>query len=579
MPYNPQATIADVRRDDAATAIVERHLPGVLNHPALGLSPFTVLADLAGFAKASGDPALEVPEMWRELAALTSGPPAAAPAPGPVDAAYEGSDVARASARLTVIPGAEQWGVAELELEGPSHGNPFVDVELDATFTQGGREVRVGGFYDGEGTYRVRFLPPTAGTWTFETRSNARSLDRLAGSVDVAAPSQGNRGKVVVRDTYHFAYEDGTPYLPLGTTAYAWTHQTSELEELTLRTLDESSFTKLRMCVFPKSFVYNANEPARYPFERTSDGSWDHTRFNPAFFRHLEERILQLQEIGVEADVILFHPYDRWGFSQMPAWADRLYTRYVVRRLAAFRNIWWALANEWDFTKSKTVEDWEGIAAVIAREDHAGHLTSIHNGFVFYDHTRPWVTHLSVQKNDTNRTAENVDAWRRYGKPVVVDEIGYEGDLEWGWGNLSPQELVRRCWEGAIRGAYVNHGETYHRDDQVIPWSQGGALHGTSPERIAFLSQIIAEAPSGRFEPLANDFDALWGGEDDYRVVYFGLSRPRVRTLTLPSGSWDVDVIDTWAMTTETALTAATGTVTVTLPVREYVAIRLRRRV
>ena len=34
-------------------------------------------------------------------------------------------------------------------------------------------------------------------------------------------------------------------------------------------------------------------------------------RFDLAYFRNLEHRIHQLQKLGVEADRILFHPYDR----------------------------------------------------------------------------------------------------------------------------------------------------------------------------------------------------------------------------------------------------------------------------
>jgi hypothetical protein len=352
-----------------------------------------------------------------------------------------------------------------------------------------------------------------------------------------------------------------------------------ELQESTLRTLGESSFTKLRMCVFPKSYLYNSNEPPRYPYERDSQGTWDFTRFDTAFFRHLEERIRQLQDIGVEADVILFHPYDRWGFSQMPAWADQLYTTYVVRRLGAFRGIWWSLANEYDFMKAKTEDDWERIAAVIQHEDHARHLTSIHNGATFYDHSRPWITHCSIQRTDTYRTAENVDEWRdRYRKPVVIDERGYEDDIEWGWGNLSARELVRRCWEGAVRGGYVNHGETYHDEGQVLWWAKGGRLHGESPARIGFLAGIIAEAPSGRFEPLPSDFDAPWGGDAHYRLVYFGFQRPSHRSITAPPEThWEVDVIDTWAMAVQTLPGIYEGRFTVKLPGREYMAIRLRR--
>ena len=46
---------------------------------------------------------------------------------------------------------------------------------------------------------------------------------------------------------------------------------------------------------------------------------WDFTRFNPAYFAHVEACVDKLAGIGVEADLILFHPYDggRWGIYRM----------------------------------------------------------------------------------------------------------------------------------------------------------------------------------------------------------------------------------------------------------------------
>ena len=58
---------------------------------------------------------------------------------------------------------AEQWGVFELTLAGPASGNPFTEVELAATFTQGSHSVKTDGFYDGAGVYKVRFMPETTG--------------------------------------------------------------------------------------------------------------------------------------------------------------------------------------------------------------------------------------------------------------------------------------------------------------------------------------------------------------------------------------------------------------------------------
>ncbi len=81
----------------------------------------------------------------------------------------------------------------------------------------------------------------------------------------------------------------------VGTTCYAWTHQGDELEEQTLKTLKTAPFNKLRMCVFPKHYGWNENEPVYYPFERTASGEWDFARFNPAYFQR-ERPAVSLRE-------------------------------------------------------------------------------------------------------------------------------------------------------------------------------------------------------------------------------------------------------------------------------------------
>ena len=60
----------------------------------------------------------------------------------------------------------EKWGLFEAAFSGPKDGNPFADVTLDAEFSLGARTVPAPGFYDGDGVYRVRFMPDTEGEWT-----------------------------------------------------------------------------------------------------------------------------------------------------------------------------------------------------------------------------------------------------------------------------------------------------------------------------------------------------------------------------------------------------------------------------
>src|SRR5947208_1595679 len=84
----------------------------------------------------------------------------------------------------------EQWDCLELSFAGPTDGNPFVDVELLARFIRGDESVEARGFYDGKGTYRVRFCPDQTGTWHYETRSNARELHGQTGSFECVPPSK-----------------------------------------------------------------------------------------------------------------------------------------------------------------------------------------------------------------------------------------------------------------------------------------------------------------------------------------------------------------------------------------------------
>ena len=69
-----------------------------------------------------------------------------------------------------------KWDMFEASFAGPSGGNPYLDVALEGVFRQTARTVRVPGFYDGDGTYRIRFMPDNEGEWSFTTRSSAAAL-------------------------------------------------------------------------------------------------------------------------------------------------------------------------------------------------------------------------------------------------------------------------------------------------------------------------------------------------------------------------------------------------------------------
>jgi hypothetical protein len=453
-----------------------------------------------------------------------------------------------------------QWDVFEASFEGPSSGNPFLDVKLEAFFQQNSRVVRVPGFYDGDGVFRIRFMPDNPGEWSFSTKAKVADLDGKTGSFTVTAPRDGVHGPVRVANKFHFAYADGTPYLPFGTTCYAWTHQPLSEQTKTLETMAKTRFNKLRMGVFPKDYPYNVNEALHDVYQKGADGNYDFDRPNPESFRHFENQVKALGELGIEADIIMFHPYDRWGYCDMSEAQDYAYVEYLAARLSAYRNVWWSLANEYDFLlNTKPMHQWERYFHILEENDPYGHLRSIHNGDpeANYDHRKPWVTHVCIQNWDVKRTGE----WRlAYGKPVINDEPEYEGNIIQVWGSISAEELVHRYWITTMRGGYAGHGETFANADDLLWWAKGGELHGEAWKRIGFLRDVMQEDIRHGFEPIDPMTRYPWnrvsGARDgDTTIIYFGEHQPVIWSAGLPKddGDYHVDIIDTWNMTVEPA--------------------------
>jgi hypothetical protein len=479
-----------------------------------------------------------------------------------------------AEGRGTSPTDVEQWGVFEVSFPGPTADNPYAEVEFGATFEQGAKAIATDGFYDGGETYRVRFMPDTMGAWTYRTRSNHPELDGKTGSLTVYAARTGNHGPVQVQDQYRFVYADGTPYRELGTTCYAWTSQPAALEEQTLRTLGAAPFNKLRMCVFPKWFNYNHVEPPRYPFLGQAPNRWDFARFNAEYFQHFERRIGQLRDMGIEADVILFHPYDagHWGFDNMGAENDDRYLRYMIARLGAYRNVWWSLANEWDYFKTKNEADFERFGETAAKHDPHKHLCSIHNQKTFFDHTKPWITHVSVQ----NDMPDNAPTYiRKYEKPVIFDECRYEGDIPEGWGDITAERLVGNFWKTLIEGAFCGHGETYLNEKEELWWSKGGVLVGQSPERLKFFKRVVDAAPA---KSTVLSERNTWGVDGEYYLTYLWDRQHATQSYKLPEiGHFKADIIDTFAMTITPVPGSLSGKVEIALPIKPYLAIRVVR--
>ena len=499
---------------------------------------------------------------------------------------------AMAKSKTPAVPQVERWGTYEVSLTAPvpEGKNPF-DVRLKATFcltsAQAGRDgdsLTVDGFYDGGDQWKVRFMPSHEGAWSYFVHSELEALNQQ-GTFQCVAPSVGNHGPVQVDSTgLNFCYADGSRYWCIGTTSYDWMHASSDpsvimadpgltMQQQTLKSLSETGFTKIRSLLLPQNFEATYPEPEVFPFERKSDGGWDWTRPNPRYFDHVEACTKGLMQLGIEQDLILFHPYDggRWGFDAMPIEAGERLCRYVAARMSSFRNVWWSLANEYDLVKAQPKEAWDAWTDAITQADPYHHLVSIHSYTAqYYSYWDNRYTHCSVQDQapveDFGRAAIVRNIYR---KPVVFDEVLYEGNLDVRWGNLSGEEELFRMWQALIAGTYCSHSECYLLGDEkrfrYNFLAVGGRFYGTMAARTKFMKQVLDDLPMPMY--LA---DSSWDPRTSaagpgYFMVYLGKDVLQEWRFNLPcrngrtpayrriqeGDKFEVEIIDTWNMTIE----------------------------
>jgi hypothetical protein len=122
------------------------------------------------------------------------------------------------------------WETQEVILAATAdYANPYTDVECWIDLHGPGFERRVYGFWDGGRTFRVRFVCPSPGEWTWQTGSNkpddtgltggAGRLRAVAWSDDELAANPNRRGFIRPTANGHaLQYADGKPFFLVGDT-------------------------------------------------------------------------------------------------------------------------------------------------------------------------------------------------------------------------------------------------------------------------------------------------------------------------------------------------------------------------
>jgi hypothetical protein len=274
------------------------------------------------------------------------------------------------------------------------HENPFLAaISADFEHDSGERLEGVPGFYDGDGTWVVRFAPTREGIWKGTTSSDDPELDGIA--LDSVActpnPNAAVHGLLGVDPgaSRRFAWADGTPFLLLGF-EFDWMfayHQAQPEEcRQALDVLRERGFNYIVTNIYAHTgfsdresgHVYGP--PSMYAFGGTNDEP-DHSSLNVGFFRDLDKLVDYLHEQGIVAHFMIQVQNKHVNWPERRSAEDDLYWRYVVARYQAYGNIVWDVGKEsYNLLRETGSHDYTISRIELIRDaDAYGHMITVHD--------------------------------------------------------------------------------------------------------------------------------------------------------------------------------------------------------
>lgn len=366
--------------------------------------------------------------------------------------------------------------------------NPF-QIPFSATVSGPGRIVlSVPGFYDGNGTWKVRVSPTVEGPWSLVTKSDVTELDgRQAAFTCVANANPNLHGPLRVdkANPHHFVFEDGARFFLQGY-EYDWLWALDmgapgvPTVETSLDLLARHGFNYVILNSYAHDTGWRKDKagpddygpPARYAWEGSNEAP-DHSRMNLAFWQHYDRVMEALHQRGIQAHMLMkvYNKQVKWPARGSAE--DDLFFRWLIARYAAYPNV------IWDFSKEAHNEkdaDYKfGRLRFLRANDPYRRLVTVHDDDKLNDSgALDELTDFRADQQHANWRAVILRQRARRAWPVVNVEFGYEhgpgglDDKTYGT-TQEPEEVVRRAWEIAMAGGYTAYYYTYTAWDVVRP--------------------------------------------------------------------------------------------------------------
>ncbi|UHG93079.1 DUF4038 domain-containing protein [Spirosoma oryzicola] len=269
-----------------------------------------------------------------------------------------------------------------------SYSDPLYDLKtFDVQFmSPSGKKKTVSGFWDGEASWKVRFAPDETGNWTYRSICSDTlnsGLHNVTGQFSCVASKSSlaiyTKGSIVhPKGSYSLTHADGTPFFFTACTAWNGTLKSTDAEWSTYLqdrvrnqyNVIQFAATQWRGCA--------ANSEGQVAFEGSG-----HIRINPAYFRHLDKKIDEINQYGlVAAPVLLWALPVAEGRELSPGYylpdgEAALLARYMVARYGGNQVIW-ILGGDGKYIQEYE-QRWKNIGRAVFNREHPG-VVALHPG-------------------------------------------------------------------------------------------------------------------------------------------------------------------------------------------------------
>ncbi|MBF0432825.1 MAG: DUF5060 domain-containing protein, partial [Fibrobacteria bacterium] len=325
-------------------------------------------------------------------------------------------------------------------------GNPF-ELEVDGVFTHtsSGKVIKLPGYYDGNDTWELGFMPIELGEWTYTTASTDPELNEKIGSIN-CVPS-GLRGVLAAdpENQKKWKFSDGPYVLPIALRQEFFS-EPGTIEDFTEGAKFIAS-NNIHMFETRLLEQYGRWENGRHDY--IFAGNWREHKFDVEKWDRMEERMEVLTEHGVGAHVMFYTDDDgtpEWGAKSA---TEELLIRYTVARLAGYPILLFNFGTDVGEYRNKDAINWWGNK-VLEFDPYVHPVSSRHGGG-----TGDRFENQTYDSEDSPNQAyidQMINFFKSYDVPVSMDDAWGENRGSHEYKDHTAEDIRRAFWKCLLAG-------------------------------------------------------------------------------------------------------------------------------